>query len=203
MTSRDRMGRMNMVKRLLRVFVALAALVSGIAAAQTPAGAQTPTAPQPPTAGQVTTSVQVGGAFAHPATLSVDDLRRYPVHTMDEVRTDANAKSHDEEVRHHTGVLLRDVLDKADIVEAARHDKRRTVIVATASDGYHAVFSWAELYLTPIGDGVLVVFEHDGKPLDDREGRIALVSVKDTHTGPRHVRWLQRVDVVRVGADTR
>jgi predicted neutral ceramidase superfamily lipid hydrolase len=85
------------------------------------------------------------------------------------------------------------------VVEAVRHDKRRTVIVATASDGYRVVFSWAELYLTTIGEGVLVVLARDGKPLDDREGRIALVSLKDTHTGPRHVRWLQRVDVVRVG----
>ncbi len=54
-----------------------------------------------------------------------------------------------------------------------------------------------------MGDGVLVVFEQDGKPLDNREGRISLVSLKDTPTGPRHVRWLQRVDVVRVAPEPR
>ena len=46
---------------------------------------------------------------------------------------------------------------------------------------------------------MLIVLERDGKPLDDREGRIALISLKDTRTGPRHVRWLERLDVVRVG----
>jgi DMSO/TMAO reductase YedYZ molybdopterin-dependent catalytic subunit len=151
---------------------------------------------------QVTTKLEVAGAVAHPLALSVDDLRQLPVQRMEESRTvndGAASTAGAAQVRRHAGVLLRDVLDKAEVVEAARHDKRRTVVVATASDGYRAVFSWSELYLTPIGEGVLVVFERDGKPLDDREGRIALVSLKDTHTGPRHVRWLQRLDVIRVG----
>lgn len=42
---------------------------------------------------------------------------------------------------------------------------------------------------------VLVVFERDGQPLADREGRIALVSGRDLRTGPRSVRWLTRIDV--------
>jgi len=151
-------------------------------------------------AAQVTTEVKVVGVVAHPLTLSVDDLRQLPVRHVDEVRVVGEGKSREEQTRHHGGVLLRDVLDKAEVVEAARHDKRRTVIVATASDGYRAVFSWAELYLTPLGEGVLVLIERDGQPLDDREGRIALISLKDTNTGPRHVRWLQRIEVMLVGS---
>ena len=30
---------------------------------------------------------------------------------------------------------------------------RRSVVIATERDGDKAVFSWAELYLSPIGDG--------------------------------------------------
>ena len=143
--------------------------------------------------------VEVVGAVAHPMSLSVDDLRQLPVRTVEERRAVGEGNAREEQLRRHEGVLLRDLLDKAEVVEAARHDKRRTVIVATASDGYRAVFSWAELYLSPVGDGVLVVVARDGKPLDDREGRIALISLRDTSTGPRHVRWLQRLEVVRVG----
>jgi DMSO/TMAO reductase YedYZ molybdopterin-dependent catalytic subunit len=150
---------------------------------------------------QVTTKVEIVGAVAHPMTLSLDDLKQLPARTMDERRVVGEGSAREEQVRRHEGVLLRDLLDKAQIVESARHDKRRSVVVATASDGYRAVFSWAELYLTSIGDGVLVVTARDGKPLDDREGRIALVSLRDTNTGPRHVRWLQRLEVVRVGAE--
>jgi hypothetical protein len=55
-----------------------------------------------------------------------------------------------------------------------------------------------ELFNTAVGDGVLFVYERDGKTLSDDEGRIALVSLKDTRPGPRHVKWLASLDVVRV-----
>jgi len=90
------------------------------------------------------------------------------------------------------------VLDTAKLTEAGRNDLRRSIVVATASDGYKAVFSWAELFNTAIGDGVLIVYERDGKPLADDEGRIALVSLKDTRPGPRHVKWLSSIAVERV-----
>ena len=67
--------------------------------------------------------------------------------------------------------------------------------MASASDDYRVVFSWGELYNSPVGDGVLVVYEIDGAPLPDSEGRIALVSLKDARPGPRHVKWLAGVDV--------
>ena len=79
-----------------------------------------------------------------------------------------------EAVRQFAGCLLRDVLNAAKLAEGDRHDLRRTIVVATASDGYKAVFSWGELFNSTIGDGVLVVYERDGAPLGDDEGRIAL-----------------------------
>jgi len=42
---------------------------------------------------------------------------------------------------------------------------------------------------------VLVVYERDGAPLDDSEGRLALVSLKDTRPGPRHVKWLRSIEL--------
>jgi hypothetical protein len=82
--------------------------------------------------------------------------------------------------------------------DQAQPPPRRTIIVATASDGYKAVFSWAELFNTTIGDGVPIVYERDGAPLGNDEGRIALVSLKDIRPGPRHVKWLSAIEVVRV-----
>lgn len=60
-----------------------------------------------------------------------------------------------------------------------------------------------ELFLSPIGDGALVYYERDGQPLDDREGRIALVSLQDTSRGARHVRAVQRIEIRRVDEITR
>ena len=71
-------------------------------------------------------------------------------------------------------------------------------MVATATDGYVAVFSWAELFNTSIGAGVLIAFERDGQPLRDGEGNIALVSLADERPGIRHVKWLSRIEVKRL-----
>ncbi|NDZ12375.1 hypothetical protein [Variovorax sp. WS11] len=46
-----------------------------------------------------------------------------------------------------------------------------------------------------MGEGVLVLFERDGRALDEREGRIALLSAADRQLGPRHVRNLVRIEL--------
>ena len=148
--------------------------------------------------GPVTTTLTVKGSVEREVTFSIDELKTLPVQRIEDtrsVRDTAGAAAPTETARHYVGCLLRDVLDRARPVEKARAAFRRSVVVATASDGYHVVFSWAELYISPIGDGVLVVYERDGKALADDEGRIALVSLKDTRGGPRHVKWLQSVEL--------
>jgi DMSO/TMAO reductase YedYZ molybdopterin-dependent catalytic subunit len=118
----------------------------------------------------------------HELTLSADELRRRVV----------------VQERGYGGVRLVDLLGEADIRQDARHALRRTYIVATATDGFQAVFSWGELFNTPVGRGVLVAFERDGAPLRDGEGGIALVSLADERPGTRHVKWLERIEVRRV-----
>jgi hypothetical protein len=39
-------------------------------------------------------------------------------------------------------------------------------IVVSAKDGYKVVFFWQEIMNTPVGGGVLILIERDGKPLD-------------------------------------
>ncbi len=99
---------------------------------------------------------------------------------------------------NYAGVRLSDLLDEADIRRDARHALRRTYVIAVASDGFQAVFSWGELFNTPVGTGVLVAYERDGQPLRDGEGRIALISLVDERPSTRHVKWLARIDVRRI-----
>jgi len=71
-------------------------------------------------------------------------------------------------------------------------------VIASATDGYKVVFSWSEIFNSPVGEGVIVFFEKDGKPLADDEGRIALISSRDLRTGPRHVKWLSGIEVRKI-----
>lgn len=145
----------------------------------------------------VTTQLAVQGAVEHTLTLGVAELRqlaqRYPGDaTVKLQHGNAGASS------KLSGVRLRDVLAQASIISKDHNDVKKTVIIATASDGYAVVFSWSELFNSPLGDGVLVVLDKDGAALGDDEGRIALISAQDLRTGPRHVKWLQRIDVKKI-----
>ena len=138
-----------------------------------------------------TTRLTVAGNVAHPLTLTVDDLRRYPARAIEySARGGMAPATPVEPPRRYTGCLLRDVLNAAKPTEAAPRDLRRSYVVASASDGYEVVFSWAELYVSPAGEDVFVVYERDGAPLPEDEGRIALIARSDLRPA-RHVKWLR------------
>jgi hypothetical protein len=76
------------------------------------------------------------------------------------------------------------------VLHQAARELRKSYVVATASDEDEVVFSWVELFVSPVEDSVLVVHERDGAPIPDDEGRIALIAVTDTRP-VRHVKWLR------------
>jgi hypothetical protein len=146
---------------------------------------------------EVTTEIEVVGEVNTRLTLSVEALRSMGVQSARNLPAAAsNALA--EPYREYSGVLLTQLLDKAGLRSVRKDDWRRLYFVATASDGYKAVFSWGELFNSRIGRGLLVVYERAGKPIDDSEGRIALLSTEDDRMGPRHVRWLKRIEVRRI-----
>jgi len=151
-------------------------------------------------AAQQMATLKISGEVASELTLTIDDLKKLSQRHIDDLRSIEQDGRREEQARKYVGVLLKDVLDRAKLVETQPRGLRRSVVIATARDGYKAIFSWAELYLSPVGDGALVAYERDGAPLLDDEGPLALVSLKDTRPGPRHVKWLQSIEV-RLVAD--
>jgi hypothetical protein len=145
--------------------------------------------------GQQQPTLTVTGDVTAAAVLTIDDLRKLSPRSIEDTRAAGGKGTTDAQPRKYVGILLRDILKQVKLVEPEPRGFRKSIVVATARDGYKAVFSWAELYLTPIGDSVYVVFERDGAPLLPAEGPLALVSIADTSPGPRHVKWLQGIDV--------
>lgn len=111
--------------------------------------------------GPGSTALTVRGNVEHTLTLSIEDLKQLPVQRIEDVRvvraTDSASMVPDVK-RRYTGCLLRDVLERAKPVDKNRLDLRNSIVIITAGDGYRAIFSWSELYLSPIGDGALVVY---------------------------------------------
>lgn len=146
----------------------------------------------------VTEQVTVGGLVEHRLVLGVAELRQFPPQQVGELPVVCQTGAELGTMEKLKGVLLRDILDKAAVVSRSHNDVKKMMVVATASDGYQVVFSWSELFNSPVGEGVVVFFEKNGLPLADDEGRIALISAKDLRTGPRHVKWLSGIEVRKV-----
>ena len=145
-------------------------------------------------AAQTDGTLNVHGNVARPLALSIADLRRLPSHAVHYApRRHGDASS---APRRYTGCLLREVVDAAKPIEARPRDLRRSYVVATASDGYEVVFSWAELFASPASESVYVVYERDGEPIGADEGPIALVATSDA-SPMRHVKWLHALTVRR------
>jgi len=144
--------------------------------------------------------VAVKGLVREPLTIGAGELASLPQREFEDTRLVGPGAPRGEAARKYKGVLLRDVLNRAGLVEAKPRDLRKTLIVVDAHDGYRALFTWAELFLSPVGDGVYLVTERDGKPIARPEGPIALLSLNDRSPGPRHVRQVASIDV-RLVAD--
>ncbi len=146
----------------------------------------------------VSKSVTVSGKVSKPLTLALADFSGFTMHTAENVPIISYSGTPKEPIRSCKGVLLRDVLDKAGIVFEDKRDFNRLVIKATATDGFQTLWSWHELYNSDAGNYIFIVIEKDGKLLSAREGNFMLISTKDLKTGPRHVRWLKSIEVVKL-----
>lgn len=149
--------------------------------------------------GAISETLAITGAVVNPRTLSVADLERFPPQQIGEFEMICESGANLGKRQNLRGVRLRDILEQAQLKALTPHHFRRMAIIARATDDYIAVFSWAEIFNSAVGDQVIVYFSKDGQPLDDSEGRIALISTTDQRTGPRHVRWLNEIEVRPLG----
>lgn len=136
-------------------------------------------------------TLTVGGDVATPLTLAVDELKVLPRTTV-EVQEDGRTLRYE-------GVLVGELLKRAGVPLGAelRGDAVASYIVASASDGYRAVFSLAEVDPAFTRNDIIVADTIDGKPLFAYQGPVRLVAPRDSR-GARSIRMLQRIDVVRL-----
>jgi len=145
------------------------------------------------TAGQqpAPSSVAVGGDVPRPYTLTLDDLKTMPRTTVT-LKTDAGTTRYE-------GVLLAEVLERAGAPLGNDMSGKAVAsyVLASAADGYQAVFALAEAD-PGMSDGELLVADSsDGKPLVAPQGPLRLVSPHDKRAA-RSVRMLEKLEVVRL-----
>jgi hypothetical protein len=130
--------------------------------------------------------------------LGLEDMRRLPAHALGPTDIYCLTGRHIATVDDYCGALLTDILALTGLPEVPKPALKECVIVARGTDGYRALFSWNELHNTAIGEGVVVVYEKGRQELDERLGTFALISASDLRLGPRHLRRLCEIRVLRI-----
>ncbi len=138
--------------------------------------------------------LEIKGEVQQPLSLSRADLLSLTRRDYAEQRTVTQDGKEAQMAVRYEGVPLRELLERAGL-KPGRRDIRKAIVLLTAKDGYQASFSWGELYNSALGDGVIVVLRQANDELLDSDGLPGLRSLQDMRPGPRHVRWLARIEV--------
>jgi hypothetical protein len=146
---------------------------------------------------QTTDQFKVGGLVKQELVVSVANLEGFKLHSLDSVVISNHLMQRKYVMKNLKGVLLKDILDKAEILSQTPKDLSEYYIVCVASDNYKAVFSWNEIYNTAAGDSIMVLTAHDGKGASSSDDGLALLSFNDKATGRRYVKWLKEITVKR------
>jgi hypothetical protein len=95
-----------------------------------------------------------------------------------------------------TGVTLKSVLEKAGITfgETLKGKRLASCLLVEAADGYRAVIALPELDPAFTDKQTLLVFQRNGKPLDDKEGPYRIVIPEEK----RMARWVRQVTTLKI-----
>lgn len=142
-----------------------------------------------------TNSFSVSGKVNKAVIITMDSLKQYPLKEMGSFKITnhlGDFKHQDEKLK---GVLLKDVLRNT--VFSVQNPKSLSTLyfICSAADGYAVVYSWNELYNTPVGDQVFILMEKNGKKVENLQENIQMASMLDLKTGRRYMHNLNRIAV--------
>jgi precorrin-4 methylase len=119
-------------------------------------------------------------------TFDITDLSPYP-HREILAKQIGDGKGY-HGLKNFGGVSLSDIFEKEGIETDVN-----TVFLVSAPDGYRSLLSYSELFLSPLGQRIIIADKADNKPLKEN-GKFALITPDDTSAD----RWVKAVDKIEV-----
>jgi DMSO/TMAO reductase YedYZ molybdopterin-dependent catalytic subunit len=145
----------------------------------------------------VVKEVQIKGLVEKPLSLSVSSLRNKKVVEGKNYQIISAKGEVKGTIASYKGVLLKGLLNEANITMPNPKERGKYYIVVSGTDGYQVLFAWNELYSSPAGEKVYLLFEENGKEIME-DGPFVLICASDTITGPRHVKWVKSIEVAKI-----
>jgi DMSO/TMAO reductase YedYZ molybdopterin-dependent catalytic subunit len=145
-------------------------------------------------------TVTISGLVEKPFTITIPSIKLMKVEERQNGAIVCVSGETRQSLKTFKGVLLRDILDLAKVNITNPRERGEYAILVRSADSYNVLFSYDELYYGKAGDDTLLVFEENGKPVD-KEGPFVLFCASDKVTGPRLVKWVNRIEVSKVNTE--
>lgn len=140
-------------------------------------------------------ALHVAGTVMRPLALTAAALKGFPAVTCEPFDLRCyTTQRFIRTVEPYRGALLVDLIQHAGLRCDAPGDFKRMIFIAVGHDGYAVMFSWHELFNTPVGRQVVVAYECGGKALSEADGAPVLFSGADLVPAPRHIKRLARIE---------
>lgn len=139
----------------------------------------------------------IEGKVKHSLSISLADLDTFKIKSLPDLVITDHMGTRKHNITGLKGVLLKDVLSKADIDAENPKVLSEFYFVLAAPDNYRIVFSWNEIFNTETGNNIYIVMEEEGKTINESADRISIVTMTDLRTGRRHMSNIEKIIVER------
>jgi len=133
--------------------------------------------------------VSIQGTTGKSQQLTIDELRKRP-------RTEIQAMDRKGQPVKYAGVAVMELLKEAGTAhgESLRGECLRAFVTVDARDDYRAVFALAEFDADFTDRVIILAYEKDGQPLDEKTGPFQIIVPGEK----KHARWVRMVKEIRV-----
>jgi DMSO/TMAO reductase YedYZ molybdopterin-dependent catalytic subunit len=155
---------------------------------------------QAKTDNQESETVTISGLVEKPFTITIPSIKLMKVEERKNSAIICDSGETRQTLKTFKGVLLRDILDLAKVTITNPRQRGEYAVLVRSKDSYNVLFSYDELYYGKAGDDTMLVFEENGKPVD-KEGPFVLFCTSDKFTGPRLVKWVNRIEISKINTE--
>jgi hypothetical protein len=140
----------------------------------------------------------ISGQIKKESVITMDSLNSYPLKGIGEIKVTnhlGDFKHKDDKLK---GVLLKDILSHSVLNANSPKLYSRFYFNCVGSDGYSVVYSWNELFNTPVGEQVYILLEKNGVKATQMPESLQMTSMLDFKTGRRFLHNLDKIIVSQV-----